>query len=343
METFTITYRIRLSKRVVETFTFVLDAHTGDLKTEPLPAPPRWTELDYQQCPHCPLKKEQHPHCPLALQLCNIIDRLHDTTSFDEVDMEVITPERTITQHVELQRVIGSMVGLVSPTCGCPKTAYMKPMARFHLPLSTEEETLFRVSGMYLLAQHLLGNKVDLAGLHDIYEELHVVNKYIASRLKHATESDSSKNAIALLDMYSNLVPMMIEEQLPELRQLFSAYEINTATIPLSTLSLQPLSLEPMVEVTPPPVKARTADDLALEELMQDVPVSEMEILLGATTLAIEPVKVEPVNTGPVNIELVNVEPMNVEPINIEPVAPQATVTEERKSFGRAVFKLPDD
>jgi len=319
-ETLTITYRIRLSKRVVETFTFVLDPHTGDLLAEPLPAPPRWTELDYQQCPHCPLKKEQHPHCPLALQLCNIIDRLHDTTSFDEVDLEVITPERTITQRVELQRVIGSMVGLVSPTSGCPKTAYMKPMARFHLPLSTEEETLFRVSGMYLLAQHLLGNPMNLAGLHDIYEELHVVNKFIASRLKHATESDSSKNAIALLDMYSNLVPMMIEEQLPELRQLFSAYEINTATVPIQTISLQTLSLEPIAGATPPPeppAKTKTAEDLALEELMQDVPVDEMESLLGSTTLAIEPVKVESVKVEP--------------------------ATEERKSFGRAVFKLPDD
>jgi len=300
-ETHTITYRIRLRKRVVETFTFTLDAHTGDLQAEPLPAPPRWTELDYQQCPHCPLKKEQHPHCPLALQLCNIIDRLHDTTSFDEVDLEVMTPERTITQRVELQRVIGSMVGLVSPTSGCPKTAYMKPMARFHLPLSTEEETLFRVSGMYLLAQHLLGNPMSLAGLHDIYEELHIVNKHIASRLKHATESDSSKNAIALLDMYSNLVPMMIEEQLPELRQLFSAYEIHTATVPIQTLSLQT------------PVKTKTAEDLALEALMQDVPVDELENLLGSTTVA------------------------------IEPVMPKEPATEERKSFGRAVFKLPDD
>jgi hypothetical protein len=302
-ETHTITYRIRLRPRVVETFTFVLDAHSGDLKTEPLPAPPRWTELDYQQCPHCPLKKEQHPHCPLALQLCNIIDRLHDTTSFDEVDLEVITPERTITQRVELQRVIGSMVGLVSPTSGCPKTAYMKPMARFHLPLSTEEETLFRVSGMYLLSQHLMKNSVNLVGLHEIYEELHVVNKHIASRLKHATESDSSKNAIALLDMYSNLVPVMIEEHLPELRQLFSAYEINTATIPLAAIKMP---------------KAKTADDLALEELMQDVPVEELENLLGATTIAIEPVAPK---------EAVIKEP----------------VTEERKSFGRAVFKLPDD
>src|SRR5690606_24776116 len=134
-DTLTITYRIRLRPRVVETFEFVLSAHSGDLVAAPVENPPRWTELDYQQCPHCPLKKEQHPHCPLALQLHHIIDCLHDTTSFDEVDLEVITPERTITQRVELQRVIGSMVGLVSPTCGCPKTAYMKPMARFHLPL----------------------------------------------------------------------------------------------------------------------------------------------------------------------------------------------------------------
>jgi hypothetical protein len=32
----------------------------------------------------------------------------------------------------------------------------VKPMARFHLPLASEEETIYRATTMYLLAQYFL-------------------------------------------------------------------------------------------------------------------------------------------------------------------------------------------
>jgi hypothetical protein len=180
-------------------------------------------------------------------------------------------------------------------------------MARFHLPLSSEEETLFRVTGMYLLSQQLMGSPAtDFAGLKAIYDDLHILNKAIASRLRGATESDSSKNAIALLDMYSNLVPMMIEDQLPELRQLFSAYETSRVTPPVKTVPA------PTLELSLVP-REKTADELALEALIEEVPVAELESLLGTTTLAIEPVMDEKIPTL------------------------------SAKPQGRAVFKLPDD
>jgi len=304
-DTLTITYRIKQGKKKPKEFDFHLDSVSGDLISEKVENPPAWTELEYRQCSHCPLDKTLHSHCPVALQLHRIIDAFHDTSSIDEVDLEVVTPERTISQTVELQRVIGSMVGLLSPTCGCPKTAHMKPMARFHLPLSSEEETLFRVTGMYLLSQQLMGSPaMDFAGLKAIYDDLHILNKAIATRLRGATESDSSKNAIALLDMYSNLVPMMIEDQLPELRQLFSAYEAHCATVAL------PAMAPPAMAKKIP--KAKTADDLALEALMQDVSVDELESLLGTHTLSLAPVEGEKKGTGD-------------------------------KPAGRAVFKLSDD
>jgi hypothetical protein len=105
----------------------------------------------------------------------------------------------------------------------------MRPMARFHLPLASEEETVFRVAGMYLVAQYFLthnGKKGQFAfdGLISIYEDFHILNKAIASRLQYATDSDSSKNAITLLDMYSSLVPMLLEDQLAEIRGFFTAF-----------------------------------------------------------------------------------------------------------------------
>lgn len=277
MEPLTITYRIQLgNKKKPIVFDFKLDPESGDLVSEPVANPPAWTALEYRQCEHCPLKKEEHPQCPIALQLFNIIDHFHDTRSIDEVTLEVVTEERTISQQVHLQHAIGSMLGLVAPTCGCPKMAYMKPMARFHLPLSTEEETVYRVAGMFMLAQHVWGRETvdDFSGLKAIYADLHILNKTLATRLRGATQSDSSKNAIALLDMYSNLVPMMIDDRMPNLKQLFSAYE-----------TLPELRVEAVVtpeEVKKPVVpREKTAEELELEALMQDVEADELAALLG--------------------------------------------------------------
>ena len=130
MNSVDIIYRIKLSQDRVEDFTFRLDEENFDLISEPVAEPPPWTRLDYRQCPHCPLSPEEHTHCPLALQIYSIVDRFHDTRSIDDVVVEVITEERRVRQRTALQRVIASMLDLIYPICGCPKTAFMKPCHR---------------------------------------------------------------------------------------------------------------------------------------------------------------------------------------------------------------------
>jgi hypothetical protein len=230
MNTVNVIYRIKLSESKTEVFDFQLSEDSFNLISKDVSEPPAWTRLDYRQCSHCPLSIEEHPHCPLALQLHNVVDRFHDTRSIDEVEVEVITEERQIRQRTALQRVIASMLDLVYPICGCPKTEFMKPLARFHLPLCSEEETVFRVTGMYLLAQYFLSRmpsrkgRIEFDGLTDIYNDLHTLNTAVASRLQNATQSDSSKNAITLMDMYSTLVPLLLEDELVEMRGFFQAY-----------------------------------------------------------------------------------------------------------------------
>ena len=51
----------------------------------------------------------------------------------------------------------------------------------------------------------------------------------IAERIRSATRADSSVNAVVLLDMISNLMPFVLDEQLLRLRHLFSSY-IETPT-----------------------------------------------------------------------------------------------------------------
>ena len=230
MDSVKITYRIKLAEDRTEVFNFRLAEDSFDLITDEVANPPEWARLDYRQCPHCPLSLEEHTWCPLALQLHGIVDRFHDTRSIDEVKVQVVTEDRHVAQKTALQRVIASMLDLIYPICGCPKTAFMKPLARFHLPLCSEEETIFRVTGMYLLAQYFLSRspsragRIEFDGLTEIYNDLHTLNTSVASRLQSATQSDSSKNAITLMDMYSTLVPLLLEDELVEMRGFFLAY-----------------------------------------------------------------------------------------------------------------------
>jgi hypothetical protein len=117
-------------------------------------------------------------------------------------------------------------MGLVIATCGCPHTAFFKAMGRFHLPLSSNEETLFRATSMYLLAQYFLTMegrpaRLELEGLTKIYRNMQIVNVAIANRLRSTSISDSSINAIVILDNFAKSLPHAIEKSLKDLRHLF--------------------------------------------------------------------------------------------------------------------------
>jgi hypothetical protein len=82
---------------------------------------------------------------------------------------------------------------------------------------------------MYLLAQYYLrrenkDSELGLDGLKNLYRNLHQLNTMIAERIRLATNKDSSVNAVILLDMVSNLVPLIMDEQLDKLSHLFESY-----------------------------------------------------------------------------------------------------------------------
>lgn len=229
MDEIAIRYRFDLAEDQSETFDLRLDGNTLELIVADSSEPPEWARLEYMQCPHCPLKSDTHPYCPVAVSLSGVISRFGDVFSHDELDLQVITDERTVSRHTTAQRAISALLGLLFATSGCPHTNYLKPMARFHLPLASEEETIFRSAGMYLLAQYFLRKEgkegdLDLKGLTKIYENLHQVNKMIAERIRSSTQADASVNAVILLDMFTNLMPFVIEDHLDEIRHLYEAY-----------------------------------------------------------------------------------------------------------------------
>lgn len=227
-----IQYHFRKRNNSREEFIFELAAASLELISNIPDHPPAWTELDFHQCPNCPLDIARHPRCPLAVNLVNIVNRFEDLISYDEIRVDVKTAERCISQITTAQIGISSMLGLVIATSGCPHAAFFRPMARFHLPLASKEETIFRATSMYLLAQYFLkkaGRTADLEleGLTRIYDNMQIINIAIVERLRAATKTDSSINAIVILDNHAKSLPYAIEKSLADIRYLFSPFLEN--------------------------------------------------------------------------------------------------------------------
>lgn len=190
---------------------------------------PDWTALERHQCEHCPLTVATSPRCPLAVAIVNVVEATDQLVSHDTVEVEVANGARTIAVTRPAQDALRSLMGLIIPTSGCPHTGYFRPMARFHLPFSTQDETLYRATAMYLMAQQLRraqGLEADpgFDGLADIYADINLVNIHVSERLQEAADKDSTRNAVALLDVFAQLVPMQLDQALEDLRPLFDAY-----------------------------------------------------------------------------------------------------------------------
>lgn len=210
-----------------------LDAQTLDL-LESIPVElPSWTNLEFHQCPNCQLSIQTHPNCPAAAHLVKIVAIFKTVVSYDNIHVDVITPERIIYKDTTAQKGISSLMGLIMATSGCPHMSYLKPMAHFHLPFASAEETLYRATSMYLLAQYFLrrqGEEADLEleGLTKIYHNIQLINKAMAKRLRAISDKDSALNALILLDIYAKTLPYAIEDSLEEIRHLFTPYLIQS-------------------------------------------------------------------------------------------------------------------
>lgn len=233
MESFNFRYIFRFPDDRKEVLDLHLDAQTLDL-LESIPEElPLWTNLEFHQCPNCQLSIQTHPNCPAAAHLVEIVAIFKTVISYDNIHVDVITPERIVYKDTTAQKGISSLMGLIMATSGCPHMSYLKPMARFHLPFASAEETLYRATSMYLLAQYFLrrqGEEADLElkGLTKIYHNIQQINGAMAKRLRAISDKDSALNALILLDIYAKTLPYAIEDSLEEIRHLFTTYLIQS-------------------------------------------------------------------------------------------------------------------
>ncbi|MYN21107.1 hypothetical protein GTP81_30665 [Rugamonas sp. FT107W] len=188
--------------------------------------PPAWTALGCQQCANCPLQPASSPHCPMAVRFVPLVAIMGKLRSYDQVEVRVDTAERSVSKHTTVQRGVGALMGLLAASSACPHAAFLRPMAHFHLPFATEEETIYRAASTYLLAQYFLARQGgvpdwELHGLKARYQALQGVNAAMASRLRQAVDEDGAINGLIILDLLAKALPYSIDDKLDDIKSVF--------------------------------------------------------------------------------------------------------------------------
>ncbi|MDY6855777.1 MAG: hypothetical protein SWO11_13940 [Thermodesulfobacteriota bacterium] len=185
---------------------------------------PAWTSLENFKCQCCPL--QNYKYCPAAVDIEKIAERFRKVLSWERVKVTVQTDARIYQIECDTQKGLMSLYGLMMANSNCPILSRMKPLARTHVPIPTEEEIITRVVGTYLIKQYLLykNHSVkpdwDLSELIRLYDDLQQVNLALSKRLRSASEADANINAIISFHSISSIFALELENMLEQMRDL---------------------------------------------------------------------------------------------------------------------------
>ncbi len=222
-------YRFRFENGRELSYTLYLSPDRKELlRIEPyIDKKPEWALLGYSKCENCSLEPDEHRYCPVAVNIIQVIENFKDISSLEPVKVTVTTPERITLRETPIQYALGSLLGLCNAISGCPILSRFAPLARFHLPFSTVDETLYRTIADYLLEQYCKYKNGetpdwDLKGLEDFYVEVEKVNKALCNRFRGVCVSDANLNAVITLDSYVKNVIYLMKHNVEKLKTLYN-------------------------------------------------------------------------------------------------------------------------
>ena len=219
-------YQIELEDGQRTRFDIQLDPATLTmLPASPEPYPP-WTQLSYKQCQCCPLSPQTTLYCPIAVNITELVERFKDILSHKDCTVVCETMDRTYSKKTSAMDGLTSVFGIVMATSNCPVMNFLKPMARFHLPFSSVEETTARSTSLFLLGQYFEYKKgkvktFDFNQLEKSYARVQLVNEGLLERIQSLGNRDADKNAIITLHSLSQFLSVEMDFSLNTIAHLF--------------------------------------------------------------------------------------------------------------------------
>ncbi len=190
---------------------------------------PDWVRLDFARCENCPLDPAFHEFCPIALNMRCLIESFKNDISYSPTLITVESEERIYQKNTTLQEGLNSIFGIIMATSNCPIMNFLKPMARFHLPFASMDETTYRSISTYLLVEYFRREEnsdyeMNLDSLEKNYSNVQILNRGFSKRLFEITRGmgDAERNAVTLLNMFAQMISMEIKNNIAGLRALFT-------------------------------------------------------------------------------------------------------------------------
>jgi len=221
-------YQIKLEDGQSSHFHIALDPVTLTMESASTTAHPAWTELSYKQCGCCPLMPSTTKYCPIAVNITDLVDVFKNILSHENCMVTCETIDRTYSKKTSAMEALTSVFGIVMATSNCPVMNFLKPMARFHLPFATVEETTVRTTSFFLLSQYFdykkgLVKQFDFDTLEKRYAKVQKVNEGLLKRIQSLGNMDSDKNAIITLHSISQFLSVEMEFSLSVISDMFDA------------------------------------------------------------------------------------------------------------------------
>lgn len=221
-------YQFQFEDDYTKNYHIVLDPETLSLiPPEHRHKPQDWTHLKYKQCRNCPLNIDSHPFCPIAVNIMELVEAFKDVLSHHNCMVVCETEDRTYFKNTSIMEGLSAIFGVIMATSDCPIMNFLKPMARFHLPFSSVEETTVRTASMFLLGQYFKykdqwHKKMNFKTLENHYAQVKLVNEGIIKRISSVSKKDADKNAIVTLHSLSLFLSMEIDYSLSSLEYIFN-------------------------------------------------------------------------------------------------------------------------
>ena len=221
-------YQFQFSNGQIKDYEISLDPDTLSLiPVATVADTPEWVHLEYQQCRDCPLHPDAHRNCPIAVNIMELVESFKAVFSYHDCTVVCETAERSYMKKTSVMEGLSSIFGVIMATSDCPVMEFLKPMARFHLPFATIEETTVRTASMYLLAQYFKyknqpGIRFDFKTLEQHYSRVQVVNEGLLGRITSVGSEDADKNAIVTLHSLSQFLSMEMDYSLSGLEYIFA-------------------------------------------------------------------------------------------------------------------------